>query len=73
MKVLIGIAPNDVITYISELYPGSVLDKDVFKANKLKPGDLILADKGCLIPDLDPHGVNVNISPFLVFTPVHPD
>ena len=31
----------------------------------LIPGDMILADKGFLIQDIVPHGVSVNISPFL--------
>lgn len=76
MKVLIGIAPNGVITYLSDLYPGSVSDKDIFKGSniysQLKHGDLILADKGFLISDLVPPGVDVNIPPFLFspqFTP----
>lgn len=28
-KVLIGVAPNAVITYCSKLYPGSVSDKEI--------------------------------------------
>jgi len=40
--------------------------------NIFQPGDLFLADKGFLISDLLPSGVNLNIPPFLVspqFTP----
>ena len=76
MKVLIAVAPNGVITYVSDLYPGSISDKDIFRKsdiyNQLKAGDLILADKGFLITDLVPPGVNINIPPFLFspqFTP----
>ena len=32
---------------------------------QIKPGDLILADKGFLLHDLLPQGVTVNIPPFL--------
>lgn len=33
--------------------------------NHLTAGDMILADKGFLIQDIVPHGVCVNIPPFL--------
>ena len=33
--------------------------------NHLTAGDMILADKGFLIQDIVPHGVCVNITPFL--------
>ena len=68
-KVLIGVAPNAAITYVSKLFPGSVSDKAVVQQSGLldifKPGDLILADKGFLIQDIVPNGVAVNIPPFL--------
>lgn len=68
-KVLIGVAPNAVITYCSKLYPGSVSDKEIVLdsgvLNHFKPGDLILADKGFLIHNILPEGVTVNIPPFL--------
>lgn len=76
LKGLIGIAPNGVITFASKLYPGSISDKKIVAdcgvLNIFQPGDLILADKGFLISDLLPSGVNLNIPPFLVspqFTP----
>lgn len=54
---------------MSELYPGSVSDKKIVLHSKvleqIKPGDLILADKGFLLHDLLPQGVTVNIPPFL--------
>ena len=47
-KVLTGVAPNGVLTYISSLYPGSISDKEIVQGsgllNHLVPGDLILAD-----------------------------
>ena len=69
LKVIIGVAPNAVITSVSGLYPGSVSDKSIVQESGLfthfVPGDLILADKGFLIQDLLPRGVSVNIPPFL--------
>ena len=68
-KVLVGVAPNAVITYISPLFPGSTSDKAVVVKSGLlshfTAGDLILADKGFLIHDIVPEGVSVNILPFL--------
>ena len=68
-KVIIGVAPNAVITYVSGLFPGSVSDKSLVQESGLLehfvPGDLILADKGFLIQDLLPRGVSVNIPPFV--------
>ena len=69
-KVLIVVAPSGVITYVTDLYPGSVSDEDIFRRsdvyNQLMTGDLILVDKGSLITDLVPLGLNNNISPFLL-------
>lgn len=68
-KVIVGVAPNAVITYVSKLYPGSISDKEIVKQsglmNHMASGDLILADKGFLIQDIVPKGVSVNIPPFL--------
>ena len=68
-KVLIGVAPNATITYVSKLFPGSVSDKAIVEQSGLldvfEAGDLILADKGFLIQDIVPNGVAVNIPPFL--------
>ncbi|XP_068680916.1 uncharacterized protein [Montipora foliosa] len=68
-KVIVGVAPNGVITYVSKLYPGSISDKAIVQQsgllNHLTAGDLVLADKGFLIQDLVPNGVSVNIPPFL--------
>ena len=68
-EVIVGVAPNAVITYVSKLYPGSISDKAIVQEsgllNDLTPGDLVLADKGFLIQDIVPRGVSVNIPPFL--------
>ncbi|KAJ8965261.1 hypothetical protein NQ314_004251 [Rhamnusium bicolor] len=75
-KALIGVAPNGVVTFVSDLYPGSTSDKKIVQHCKIleqmETGDLILADKGFLLKDILPPGVNLNIPPFLVtsqFTP----
>ncbi|KAI5714446.1 hypothetical protein M8J76_017221 [Diaphorina citri] len=69
-KALIGISPNAVITFVSDLYPGSMSDKVITQQSgvltNMEAGDLILCDKGFLISDLcAPLGVKVNIPPFL--------
>ena len=68
-NVIVGVAPNAVITYVSKLYPGSISDKSIVQKsgllNHFVPGDVILADKGFLIQDIVPSDVAVNIPPFL--------
>jgi len=68
-KVLTGVAPNGVLTFVSRLYPGSISDKKIVQQSGILkhfvPGDLILADKGFPIQDIVPKGVSVNIPPFL--------
>ena len=68
-KTIVGVAPNAVVTYVSKLFPGSVSDKAIVQEsgilNHFVAGDLILADKGFLISDIVPRGVDVNIPPFL--------
>ena len=34
-KVLVGVAPNAVITYVSKLYPGSISDKAIVQESGL--------------------------------------
>lgn len=70
LKGLIGIAPSGAITFISELYTGSISDREiVLRSGLLKQafenGDMIMADKGFTIEDLLPLGVKVNYPPFL--------
>ena len=68
-KVIVGVSPNAVITYVSKLYPGSISDKAIVQQsgllNHFTAGYMILADKGFLIQDILPRGVSVNIPPFL--------
>ena len=68
-KVIVGVAPNGVITYVSKLYPGSISDKAIVQKpgllNHLTAEDLVPADKGFLIQDLELNGVSVNKPPFL--------
>jgi len=75
-KILLGISPNGVVTFVSSLFPGSTSDKIITLKSglldQLVPGDLILADKGFLIRDILPPGVSLNLPPFLdtpQFTP----
>ncbi|XP_039295936.1 uncharacterized protein LOC111056826 isoform X1 [Nilaparvata lugens] len=69
LKGLVGVAPNGVVTFLSDLYGGSTSDKKITQdcglLSQLQSGDLILADKGFLINDIVPEGVSVNIPPFL--------
>lgn len=68
-KVIVGVAPNAVITFVSKLYPGSISDKAIVQQsgllNHLVPGDMVLADKGFLMQDILPNDVSLNIPPFL--------
>ena len=68
-KVIVDVAPNGVITYVSKLYPGSVSGKAIVQQsgllNHLTAEDLVPADKRFLIEDLVPNGISVNIPPFL--------
>ena len=55
-KSLIGISPAGIVTFVSDLYPGSISDKQIKKQSGLidlcEEGDAIMADKGFLISDL---------------------
>lgn len=70
LKGLVGVAPNGVVTFVSDLYVGSTSDKKIVQhcgvLSMFEPGDLILADKGFLINDILPAGVSLNIPPFLM-------
>lgn len=69
MKMLIGCAPNGVVNFVSDLYGGSESDKSIVVQSgfltKMKPGDLILADKGFELFNILPAGVSLNIPSFL--------
>ena len=70
LKGLIGIAPNGAVTFISQLYTGSISDREIvirsgFLAQEFNEGDSVMADKGFTIQDLLPLGTSLNIPPFL--------
>ncbi|XP_040068988.1 uncharacterized protein LOC115313765 [Ixodes scapularis] len=70
-KGLVGISPNGLVTFVSELFMGSVSDKEtVIQSGLLEmpfdKGDSVMADKGFKIADLlQKLGVALNIPPFL--------
>ncbi|XP_041966785.1 uncharacterized protein LOC125303093 [Alosa alosa] len=69
-KGLIGIAPSGEVTFVSELYTGSISDKEITKKSGilsvLEEGDMVMADKGFLIKDLlSERQVSLVIPPFL--------
>ena len=69
-KVLIGISPSGIITFVSKLYAGSISDKELTRCSGimdlLQPGDSVMADHGFDIQDdLALRGVKLNIPPFL--------
>lgn len=55
MKSLIGITPNGVVSFCSDLYCGSISDPQIVKQSgylqHLNRGDLVMADKGFTIQD----------------------
>ena len=69
-KALVGVAPNGTITFVSDLYMGSASDKEVTMRSgllrHLKPGDLVIADKGFTIQGILPEGVHLNVPPRLM-------
>ena len=71
LKGLVGIAPGGAITFVGQLYHGSISDREITKRSGLlgldfKEGDNVMADKGFDIQDmLDEKGVRLNIPPFL--------
>ena len=70
LKGLLGISPGGAITFISQLYTGSISDKEIVRRSGLldlpfKDKDSIMADKGFAISDLLPLGVSLNLPPFL--------
>jgi hypothetical protein len=69
VKSVTGVAPNGVVVYVGDLYPGNTSDVAIVKHSKMlsqmKPGDLILGNKGFTIHSILPPGVHLNIPPFL--------
>lgn len=69
-KGLIGISPSGAVTFISDLFPGSISDKELTRQSGilklLEKGDSVMADRGFDIEeDLDLLGVRLNMPPFL--------
>ena len=68
-KALIGISPTGAVCFISELYGGSISDKELTRRSGiveyLQPGDLMMADRGFLIEEFTkPHGIKLSIPDF---------
>ncbi|XP_051170437.1 uncharacterized protein LOC127287500 [Leptopilina boulardi] len=69
-KVLIGCTPNGGIGFVSDVYEGSISDREIVIQSKLAdyliPGDVVLADKGFTIQNVvEQIGAHLNIPPFL--------
>ena len=71
-KGLLGISPSGSITFISQLYEGSISDKEIVRKSGIlnpkfwSPGDSIMADRGFTIAELlEPLNVELNIPAFL--------
>ncbi|XP_029973075.1 uncharacterized protein LOC115406934 [Salarias fasciatus] len=69
-KTLVGVAPNGVITFVSDLYGGSTSDKAITEDCKvlqhLEPGDMVMAGKGFTVQDILPEGVSLITPSFVV-------
>ena len=70
VKGLVGISPSGAITFLSQLYTGSISDREIVERSGIldlpfDDGDGVMADKGFTIDDLLPLGVSLNIPPFL--------
>ena len=70
LKGLIAISPAGHISFISQLYTGSISDREITERSgfldlSFEANDAVMADKGFTIQDLLPVGVSLNIPPFL--------
>ena len=70
LKGLIGISPGGAVTFVSQLYTGSISDREIvirsgFLKLPFQNNDSVMADKGFTIDDVLPIGVSLNIPPFL--------
>ena len=70
LKGLVGISPSGAITYISQLYTGSISDRAIVERSgfldlPFTDKDSVMADKGFTVEDILPLGVSLNIPPFL--------
>ena len=71
-KGLVGISPSGSIMFVSQLYEGSISDKEItlrcgiLSSGLWSPGDSLMADRGFTIrDDLKPLQVHLNIPAFL--------
>ena len=71
-KVLIGCTPNGAVSYVSELFVGSISDVELTKVSGFlntldgKTGVSVMADRGFTVKDmLAEKGVELNIPPFM--------
>ena len=72
LKGLVGIAPSGGITFVSQLYTGSISDREIvlqsgILSQSFDDGNSVMADKGFQIQDILPLGVDLNIPPFFFF------
>lgn len=68
LKGMIAITPSGAVSFISDLFGGSISDKDLIASSGLldllESGDSVMADKGFTIADLlESRGVTLNIPP----------
>lgn len=69
-KCLLAITPDGCLSFVSELYGGSVSDREIVESCKfldlIEPGDSVMADKGFKVKDLlERRGATLNIPPYL--------
>lgn len=69
LKILIGITPNGQVCYVSNCWGGRVSDKEITLncgiLNYLKPGDVVLADRGFKISNnFNVQGINLVLPTF---------
>lgn len=72
LKALIGITPSGSVCFVSQLYGGSISDKEITLKSgfidKLQRDDEVMADRGFNIqeiPEVVRKGVKVNVPPFM--------